>query len=135
MRPTWHARGVRWLAKLVVVTLVIGVSPQLTDDIVVRGVGAALLGALVYGLLFVFIGWAVWLVVGLLSIVPGIFTLGLFFLLVPTLVGTVLLKLTAGLVGSFEIRTWTAAFVLSFALGFVNWLFDRARRYSVAPDA
>jgi uncharacterized membrane protein YvlD (DUF360 family) len=120
------------LLKLVVVTLVILVSSQITDDIAVGGFSGALVGALVYGLLFVLIGWAVWLVVGLLSIVPGVLTLGLFFLLVPTLVGTVLLKLTAGLVGSFEIRTWTAAFLLSFALGVVNWLFDRAGRYSVA---
>lgn len=130
----------RLLAKLVLVALVIAVSPQLNSDIVVDGVGGALFAAFVYGVLFVLIGWAVWLVVGLFSIVPGILTLGLFFLLVPTIVSTVLLKVTAGLVGSFEIRSWTAAFLLGLALGIVNWLFERAGhahadRYRVGRDA
>jgi uncharacterized membrane protein YvlD (DUF360 family) len=119
---------VRLLAKWVVATLVIAVSPQISPDIVVDGVGGALWAAFVYGVLFVVVGWAVWLVVGLLSIVPGVLTLGLFFLLVPTIVNTVLLKFTAGLVGSFEIRSWTAAFVLGLVLGVVNWLFERAGR-------
>lgn len=114
----------RLLGKLLVVTLVIAVAPQLSDAIVVDGVGTALWAALVYGVLFVWIGWLVALGVGLLSIVPGILTLGLFFLLVPSLVSMVLLKLTSGLVGDFEIRTWFAAFVLSVALGLVNWLFE-----------
>lgn len=116
----------RLVAKLVIATLVIAVSPELNSDITVDGVGGALLAAFVYGVLFVLVGWAVWLVVGLLSIVPGVLTLGLFFLLVPTLVSAVLLKLTAGLVGSFEIRSWTAALLLGLALGIVNWLFERA---------
>lgn len=130
----------RLLAKLVLVALVIAVSPQLNSDIVVDGVGGALFAAFVYGVLFVLIGWAVWLVVGLFSIVPGILTLGLFFLLVPTIVSAVLLKLTAGLVGSFEIRSWTAAFLLGLALGIVNWLFERVGhahqdRYRLGRDA
>jgi uncharacterized membrane protein YvlD (DUF360 family) len=122
----------RLLAKLAAVTLVIAVAPQLSDNISVSGLEGALFAALVYGLLFVLIGWAVFLFVGLLSIVPGVLTLGLFFLLVPTLVSTVLLKLTAGLVGSFEIRTWGAAFLLGFVLGLVNWLFEGAARRNTA---
>ena len=118
----------RLLAKLATVTMVIAIAPQLSSDIVVAGLGGALWAALVYGLLFVLIGWAVFLFVGLLSIVPGVLSLGLFFLLVPTLVSTVLLKLTAGLVGSFEIRSWTAAFVLGLVLGIVNWVFEGASR-------
>jgi hypothetical protein len=38
-----------------------------------------------------------------------------------------LLKATAGLLGSFEIRTWGAAFMLSLALGIINWLFAPRR--------
>lgn len=128
----------RLLGKLIMVTLVIAVSPQLSSNIVVDGVGAAVLAAFVYGLLFVLLGWAVWLVVGLFSIVPGILTLGLFFLLVPTIVSAVLLKLTAGLIGSFEIRTWGAAFLLGLALGIVNWFFESAGkrhgRMASGPD-
>jgi uncharacterized membrane protein YvlD (DUF360 family) len=124
----------RLLAKLLVVTLVIALAPQVSDAIVVDGLGTAIWAACVYGLLFVFIGWLVALVVGLLSIVPGILTLGLFFLLVPTLVSTVLLKLTAGLVGDFEIKTWLAAFLLSVVLGIVNWLFEGGRKRAHAHD-
>ena len=118
----------RLLAKLLIVTLVIAVAPQLSDDIVVDGFGTAVWAAFVYGVLFVLIGWLVALVVGVLSIVPGVLTLGLFFLLVPTIVATILLKLTAGLVGAFEIRTWTSAFLLSIVLAVVNWLFEGSRR-------
>ena len=124
----------RLIGKLIIATLVIAVSPQFNSDIVVDGVGGALFAAFVYGLLFVLVGWAVWLGVGLLSLVPGILTLGLFFLLVPTIVSVVLLKLTAGLIGSFEIRSWSAAFLLGFALGVVNWLFERAGRHARHGD-
>jgi uncharacterized membrane protein YvlD (DUF360 family) len=118
---------VRLVAKLFVVALVIAAAPNLSDAIVVDGFGAALWAAFVYGVLFVFLGWLVRFLVGLLSIVPGILTLGLFFLLVPALVGAVLLKMTAGLVGSFEIRTWGSALLLSFVLGIVNWIFEGTR--------
>jgi uncharacterized membrane protein YvlD (DUF360 family) len=113
---------VRVLAKLLIVALVIACAPAFSSDIVVAGVGPALLAAVVYGVLFVLIGWAVAFVITMLSIVPGILTFGLFFLLVPSLIHTVLLKVTAGLLGSFEIRSWSAAFGLGLTLGVVNWL-------------
>ena len=83
--------------------------------------------ALVYGVLFVVIGWLVQGLVTLLSIVPGVLTFGLFFVLVPVISNAILLKLTAGLLGSFEIRTWGAAFVLSLALTALGLLIDPAK--------
>lgn len=112
------------LAKLVVMTLVIAVSPQIISGIVVTGFGAALRAALLYGLLFVLIGWLVSGLVILLSIVPGILTFGLFFLLIPLIVNAVLLKTTAGLMSSFEIQSWKAALLLSMLLALVNYVFE-----------
>jgi uncharacterized membrane protein YvlD (DUF360 family) len=116
------------LAKLVIVTLVIAVSPQLFSDIRVGGVMSACAAALVYGLLFVLIGWLVRLFVVVMSIVPGILTLGLFFLLVPWIANAVLLKMTAGMLASFHIGSWSAAFGLSFLLSVVNLVFQRMER-------
>jgi uncharacterized membrane protein YvlD (DUF360 family) len=78
--------------------------------------------------LFVVIGWLLEGVVTLLSIVPGVLTFGLFFVLVPVITNAILLKLTAGLLGSFAIRTWGAAFVLSLALTVLGLLIDPAKR-------
>jgi uncharacterized membrane protein YvlD (DUF360 family) len=118
----------RLLVKWLVVTLLIAVSPRLTSEIHVGGLGAALWAALVYGLLVVLIGWLIRAVVTVLSIVPGVLTFGLFFVLVPIITNAALLKLTAGLLGSFSIRTWGAAFVLSLALTVVDLLLDPEKR-------
>jgi len=85
----------RLLVKWLIVTLVIALSPQLISDIHVDSFGSALLAAAVYGVLFVLIGWLIRLGVAVLSIVPGVLTLGLFFLLVPLIANAILLKLTA----------------------------------------
>lgn len=118
----------RLVFKWLVVTLVIALSPQLSSSIHVASFGSALWAALVYGVLFVVIGWLIRLLVTMLSIVPGVLTLGLFFVLVPIISNAVLLKLTAGLLGSFDVRTWGAAFVLSFVLTVIGLFIEPARR-------
>lgn len=126
----------RILARLIVVALVIAVSPQILPGVRVGGFGAALIAALVYGLLFVFIGWLVAAVVAVLSLVPGILTLGLFFLLVPVIANTILLKMTAGMLTSFDIGSWSSAFLLSLILSLVNLVLDPAgrRRFTRRPE-
>jgi putative membrane protein len=113
------------LAKLIFAAALLLVSPLVLADVQVRGMGAALWAALVYGLLFVLIGWLVRLVVAVLAIVPGLFTFGLFFLLVPWIANTVLLKLTADMLGGFDIGSWTSAFLLSAALAVLNAALER----------
>ena len=126
-RREWVVK--RLLLKWLVVSLVIAASPRLSSEISVRGgFGAALWAAFVYGVLFVLIGWLIRTVVTVLSIVPGVLTFGLFFVLVPLLSNMVLLKVTAGLIGSFEIRTWAAAFVLSLVLTVLGLLIDPEQR-------
>ena len=112
----------RLLAKLIVVTLVIAVSPQLLPSIEVGSVSSALLASLLYGLLSVVIGWMIRLVVTLLSIVPGILTFGLFFFLVPAIANALLLKLTAGMLSSFYIGSWGSAFMLGLLISVANLL-------------
>ena len=119
----------RLLLKLLVVAAVIALSPNFISGVHVSGFGAALLAALVYGVLFVLIGWLVRAVLFLFSIVPGVLTFGLFFLVVPLIANTILLRATAGLLRSFEIRTWTAALVLSAALSVINYAFEARREY------
>jgi len=118
----------RLLLKWLVVTIAIAVSPRISSEIHVGGLGSALWAAFVYGVLFVLIGWLLEGVVTLFSIVPGVLTFGLFFVLVPVISNAILLKLTAGLLGSFAIRTWGAAFVLSLALTVLGLIIDPARR-------
>lgn len=120
----------RILIKWLLVTTVIALSPKLTSDIRVESLSSALWAALVYGVLFVVIGWLVRLVVTLLSIVPGVLTLGLFFVLVPVISNAILLKLTAGTLGSFDVRSWSAAFVLSLVITVLGLIVDPARRHS-----
>lgn len=118
----------RLLLKWLVVTLVIAVSPRISSEIQVGGLGSALWAAFVYGVMFVVVGWLIELVVTVLSIVPGVLTFGLFFVLVPVITNAILLKLTAGLLGSFAIRTWGAAFVLSLALTVIGLVMEPKER-------
>lgn len=114
----------RLLIKWLLASAVIALAPHVSSDIYVRGIGAALWAAVVYGVLFTLIGWLVSIFVTVLSIVPGVLTFGLFFVLVPIISNAVLLKLTAGMLGSFAIRTWAAAFFLSLALTVLGLLVD-----------
>ena len=117
----------RLVIRLLVMMVVIAFAPRVIDDVRVGGMTSALIAAAVYALLAVLIGWLVRFVVAVLSIVPGVLTFGLFFLLVPIIANAVLLKLTSGLLASFEIRSWTAAFLLAIVLSLVNAVFDRGR--------
>ena len=114
----------RLLLKLLIVAGVIVLSPRFIAGVSVSGFGAAVRAALLYGVLFVLIGWLVRAVVFFFSIVPGILTFGLFFLVIPLLANTILLRWTAGMMRTFEIRTWGAAFVLSALLSVVNYVFE-----------
>jgi putative membrane protein len=118
----------RLVVRLLAMMVVIALAPRVLDGVRVAGWSSALIAALVYAALALLIGWLVRLVVAVLSFVPGVLTFGLFFLLVPIIANAVLLKLTSGLLASFEIRTWTAAFLLGIALSLVNALFERSAR-------
>jgi uncharacterized membrane protein YvlD (DUF360 family) len=112
------------LLKLLISACVIVLAPKMIAGVAVAGFAAALRAALLYGVLFVLIGWLVKAIVTVFSIVPGILTFGLFFLVIPLIANTILLRATAGLMRTFEIRTWGAAFLLSALLALVNYVFE-----------
>ena len=106
------------LAKLVFAAALLLASPLLLSDVQVRGMGAALWAALVYGLLFV-------VMAGLVrrghrcSPSSRLLAWGC-FLLMPSIADALLSPLTADMLGGFDIGSWTSAFLLSAALAVLN---------------
>ncbi|MEM7585947.1 MAG: phage holin family protein [Acidobacteriota bacterium] len=114
------------LIKFFVFTVIAAISPQVSPGIKVRGTGAAALVALVFGICNVLIGW---LLTGILTFfsLPLIWlTLGLFKIVVTTIINAILLKITDAVLEPFELDGWGPAFVMGFlfALGSLatSWL-------------
>jgi putative membrane protein len=107
------------LAKFIIFTAIALISPQVFRGIQVRGVGAAAGVALVFALLNLLIGWLITFLVTLLSLPFIILSLGLFMLVIPTLINAILLRLTDALLDSFHLDGWLPAFAMGFlfALG------------------
>jgi len=110
------------LAKFIVFTFIALISPQIFRGIKMRGVGAAAAVAIVFGILNVLIGWLLKLVISLVSLPLTILTLGLFLLLIPTLVNAILLKIADAILDSFDIKGWWPAFGMGFLFALGGWL-------------
>ena len=107
------------LVKFIVFTLIALISPHVFPGIKVKGFGAAAAVALVFGLLNLLIGW---LLIAMLSFItlPLIWiTLGLFKIVVTTVINALLLKMTDALLEPFELAGWVPALLMGFlfALG------------------
>jgi putative membrane protein len=107
------------LLELVIYTAIAFVSPRIVPGVKVRGIGSAVLVALVFGLLNFLVGWLLTLVVTVLSLPLTCLSLGLFKLLIPTLVFAALLKITDAVLESFELEGWWPALAMGllFSLG------------------
>lgn len=103
-----------WIAKFIVFTLIAFVSPKIIRGVSVRGWGAAAAVAIVFGLINLLIGWLITLLITLLSIPLIIVTLGLFWLLIPTLINALLLRITDFLLDSFKLAGWLPALAMGF---------------------
>jgi uncharacterized membrane protein YvlD (DUF360 family) len=110
--------------RVLAIAVVIALSPRVLDGVRIGGHEAALIAAVVYVLLDFAIGWLIRIPVAVLSILPGLLTLGLFFFLVPIIANAIILKLTASVLGAFDLRTWTAAFLLSVGLRVLDAFID-----------
>jgi uncharacterized membrane protein YvlD (DUF360 family) len=115
----------RIVLRVFAIAVVIALSPRVLDGVRVADYAAALIAAVVYVLLDVAIGWLIRIPVAVVSILPGLLTLGLFFFLVPIIANAIILKLAASVLGSFDLRTWTAAFLLSVGLRLLDAFIDR----------
>ena len=113
---------INWLLSALAVWLV----AQLIPGFHVRGAGAALVAALVIGLVNATLG----LLLKVLTFPLTILTLGLFWLVINAL----MLELAAGFVHGFRIDSFAAAFwgaiVLSLVNMFFRWLAGTGRRTS-----
>jgi len=107
------------VVSFVVYTVIAFLSPQILPGIKVKGIEAAALVALVFGVLNLLIGWILSGALSLLTLPLTCLTLGLFSLVIPTLVNAVLLKITDAFLEPFEIKgCWPALGMgLLFGLG------------------
>lgn len=90
------------------------VMSKLIGGIQVRDAKAAIVGALVLGL----VNWALWKVLALFAVPLMILTLGLFAFVM----NAIALKLTAAVVRGFQIRTFGAALMGAVTLAVINLL-------------
>ena len=107
------------LLHLAALTATVLLLARIIPSVHVKSVGAAIVVALVFSVLNVFLGG----LIRVLLIVPGILTLGLVLLLSTFIVNTILLWLTDKLLGSFEIETFGGLFTSAAILTAVNWVF------------
>ena len=107
------------LFTFLVFALIAFISPQLSPGIKVRGFGAAAAVALIFGVLNVLIGWLLSAILTFLSLPLIWLTLGLFKIVVTTVINAILLKMTDSVLEPFELKGWGPAFLMGFffALG------------------
>lgn len=101
---------VNWLLSTIALLIV----AQVVPGFYVSGFGAALIAALVIGLINATIGWFVKLITFPLTII----TLGIFWIVINAL----MLKLATWFVAGFQIRGFGAAFIGAIVLSIVNML-------------
>jgi putative membrane protein len=107
------------LIHLAVLAATIFVLARVLPSVRIRGAGTAVLVAVVFSVLNVFLGWLIRAVL----FVPALLTLGLLFFFVPFIVNTVLLWLTDKAIASFEIRSLSGLLVSSAVITIVNGVF------------
>src|SRR6476469_5808343 len=110
---------VRWLISAVSIMIV----AYLVPGFVVHGIVAALIAAVIIGLVNATLGS----VVKILTLPLTFLTLGLFLIVV----NAIMLKVAAALSPGFEVQTWGAAFIgailLSLVSTFLHWLIGDKR--------
>ena len=110
------------LLHMAVLTVTVLATTRIVPSVKVKSVGSAIVVALVFSVLNVFLGW----LIRAFLIIPAILTLGLLFLFVPFIVNAVLLWLTDKLLRSFEIETFGGLFASAAIITVANWLFHMA---------
>lgn len=111
------------IAALVVTILAIA---RFLPAVQVKGVGTAVIVAIVFSVLNFLLGWVIHAVL----FVPALLTLGLLFLFVPFIVNVIMLWLTDRLIDAFEIKTLGALLTAAAAITVVNWLFHAVAHHA-----
>jgi len=105
------------IVSFVVYTLIAFLSPQILPGVKVKGIETAALVAFVFGVLNLLIGWILGGILSLLTLPLTCLTLGLFSLVIPTLVNAVLLKITDAFLEPFELKGWWPALGMGLLFG------------------
>lgn len=112
------------LTKLLILFAVAALAPRIIPGVKVKRLATAALIAVVFAAFNFLFGWLLGLVVTLLSLPAIIVTLGLFVLVIPTIVNTILVKLTDMVLDDFEIKGWWPALGMGLLFGVGVWLGD-----------
>ena len=107
----------KFIIRFVIVVLAIMALPYFVPGIAVSGFYAALMTAIVFGL----INLVIRPIISVVTIPINVFTLGIFGLVVNAL----LLWFVASFVDGFAIANFSAAFWGAIAISFVNWLVSK----------
>ena len=113
------------LIKLLVLTAVAALAPQVFPGIKVKRLATAALIAVVFGVFNLLVGWLLSLVVGLVSLPLIILSVGLFSFFVPTIVNAILLRITDALLEDFELEGWWPALGMGFLFALGGWAADK----------
>lgn len=100
------------------------ITPQILPGVKVKGLGAAFLVALVFGILNFCIGWLLNLFLLPMACLPSI----LWFLVVPaiiTIINTLLLRVTDMFLEPFELKGWWPALGMGFLFALAGFLADK----------
>ena len=110
---------VRWLINALSLLVVANIVPGFE----LHGFGAALIAAVVFGIVNATLG----LVLKVITFPLTILSFGLFLIVI----NAIMLKMAASVTPGFAVHTWTAAFlgaiVLSLVSAFLNWLIKDRR--------
>lgn len=106
----------RLLIKWVLHAVALLITASLVPGFLIRSFGAALVAAIIIGLLNVTIG----AILKLLTLPLGILTLGLFFLVI----NAIMLEVAGHIVPGFQVRTFGAAFIGALVLAILHMLFS-----------
>ena len=110
------------LALFLVLTVIAFLAPQILPGVKVRGIQAAALVAFSFAVLNLLFGWLLTGALTLLSLPLVVVTLGLFVVVITTVVNGLLLKLADKLLDSFELDGWMSAFAMGFLFGLGSWI-------------
>ncbi len=116
------------LVKLLINAVTLLVVSKIVPGFEIHGLGAALLGALVFG----FVNSTLGLLLKILTFPLTLVTFG-FFLVV---INAIMLKMAASVTPGFEVRTWTAAIIGAICLTLIStimqWLLKepKEKRYN-----
>jgi putative membrane protein len=129
-RDRGYASAMHTLLHLAALALTILVLSRVLPSVRIRGVGTAVIVAIVFSVLNFLLGWLITAVL----FIPAVLTMGLLFFFIPFLVNTVVLWLTDKLIASFEISALGGLLASAGVITLVNWLFSQHNvweRYSV----